>query len=434
MRSRRSESFSGAFRNPTLMAMLGSVGFHGVLVLFSALRPADSQTNHLRIVSIAPPSVSTTPQNPGMGLPVPNSLPPINLSKVPQLPPTPDTSAIKMPASMYINPSGSIGRPKITNPPIRSFELPSIVNPGVGSVDRSGSTGVLPPPTVPTENSASPNFTPSSRAKPDYSGYAPSKNPDLPKVNQGEFQQSNDLYARSSPSNTSEPSSETVSVDTSEVRSKARTWLQAQEQRYGQKLSLQAGQSLTADYPSDACASQQQGSVRVAALYGPDGTLVTREIIESATSPSLDQAAIAEVARFRPDAAGVYQAFNFTVRVPYSAKVCGSTQPKLSPTPSSEASDRPSANPQPSNNRVPQPSFSPAQPSPEPKGITPAEPIPLDRVQPPLQTPQTQPSETSNPAPSGAAGSPERSFSSPSAGESSLEPLPSPSIPEPPNP
>ncbi|NJM76001.1 MAG: hypothetical protein HC852_09675 [Acaryochloridaceae cyanobacterium RU_4_10] len=62
MRSRRSESFSGAFRNPTLMAMLGSVGFHGVLVLFSALRPADSQTNHLRIVSIAPPSVSKAPQ------------------------------------------------------------------------------------------------------------------------------------------------------------------------------------------------------------------------------------------------------------------------------------------------------------------------------------------------------------------------------------
>jgi TonB family protein len=448
MRSRRSESL-GILRNPTLMAMLGSVGFHGVLVLFSALHPADSQTNPLRIVSIAPQPVAPKgqPKGQGMGLPVPNSLPPINLGKVPELPASPDMSALKIPPSqsLYMPPSGGVGKLKIANPPVRSFVPPSLVNPGVGNVTpdgRPGNTGVLSPPNVPPENNgASPSpFTPSSRTKFDYSKYAPSKNPDLPKVNQGEFQQNSEgLYARSSPPDSSgTPSgtpSETAPVgnSSSEVRTQARTWLQAQEQRYGQKLSLQAAQPLTADYPVEACASQQQGLVRIAALYGPDGTLVSREVIESATSPSLDQAAIAEVTRFRPEAANIYQAFNFTVRIPYSTKVCAATQPKSPPTPTSspEASDRPTSNPQPSqsqpsSNPVPQPTFSPTNPLPEPKRIAPAEPIPPDRVQPPSQAPE--PSAAPNPASSGAADSPERSFSSPGSGGSSLEPLPNPSI------
>jgi TonB family protein len=448
MRSRRSESL-GILQNPTLMAMLGSVGFHGVLVLFSALHPADSQTNHLRIVSIAPQPVAPKgqPSKQGTGLPVPNSLPPINLGKVPELPASPDMSALKIPPSqsLYMPSSGGIGKLKIANPPVRSFVPPSLVNPGVGNVSpdgRSSNTGVLSPPNVPTENnsaSSSP-FTPSNRTKFDYSKYAPSKNPDLPKVNQGEFQPNSEgLYARSSPPSSSgtpsgtPPETAPVGNSSSEVRTQARTWLQAQEQRYGQKLSLQAAQPLTADYPVEACASQQQGLVRIAALYGPDGTLVSREVIESATSPSLDQAAIAEVTRFRPEAANIYQAFNFTVRIPYSTKVCAATQPKSSPTPTSspEASDRPTSNPQPSQsqpsiNPVPQPTFSPTNPLPEPKGIAPAEPIPPDRVQPPSQAPQ--PSAAPNPSPSGAADSPERSFSSPSSRGSSLEPLPNPSI------
>jgi hypothetical protein len=209
MQSRRSESFGGILRNPTLMAMLGSVGFHGVLVLFSALHPADSQTNPLRIVSIAPQPVAPKgqPKGQGMGLPVPNSLPPINLGKVPELPASPDISALKIPPSqsLYMPSSGGIGKLRIANPPVRSFVPPSLVNPGVGNVS-PGNTGVLSPPNVPTENnSASPSpFTPSSRTKFDYSKYAPSKNPDLPKVNQGEFQQNSEgLYARSSPPDSS---------------------------------------------------------------------------------------------------------------------------------------------------------------------------------------------------------------------------------------
>lgn len=427
MRSPRSESSSRTLRNPTLIAMLGSVGIHGALAIFSVLHPAESQTNHLRIVSIAPQPVA--PKSQGTGLPVPNSLPPINLGEVPQLPPIPSTSAIKIPSSMYIPSSGSLKLPKITNPPIRSFVPPSLANPK----GAPNSIGTLVPPNIPSGNNDA--STPSSslgRATPDYSQYSVPRSSNLPKLASEEFQKNNEsLYARSSsptPSSSETPPGVSVGDTSSEVRTQARTWLQAQERRYGQKLSLQAGQSLTADYPIEACASQQQGVARVVAIYGPNGTVATREIIELAPNPILDKAAIAEVDRFRPEAANVYQAFNFAVRIPYSTKVCEAAQPQPSPTqiPSPEASDRPTSNPQPSNpqpssNSVPQPSFPPAKPLPEPKGIAPAEPIPPDQVQPPPQAPQ--PSATPKPAPTGAADSP------------NLEPLPNPSIvPENPNP
>lgn len=410
--------------------MLGSVGIHGVLAIVSLLHPAESQTNSLRIVSIAPqPAV---PKNPGLGLPVPNSLPPINLGKVPQLPPIPSTSAIKIPPSMYIPSSGALKLPKITNPPIRSFAPPSLVNPN----EAPGNIGTLVPPNVPPgNNGASTPSSPSGRATPDYSQYSVPRSSNLPKLSSGEFQQNSEgLYARSSsPSSSESPLGPApVGATSSEVRAQARTWLQAQERRYGQKLSLQGGQSLTADYPVEACPSQQQGVARVAAIYGPNGIVATREIIESAPNPILDKAAIAEVDRFRPEAANVYQAFNFMVRIPYSTTVCEAAQPKPSPTqaPSSEASDRPSSNPQPSspqpsNNSVPQPSFPPAKPLSEPKGIAPAEPIPLDQVQPPPQAPQSQPSPADPPKPN-----PPSSTVAPS-----LEPLPNPSIiPETPKP
>ncbi len=444
MRSPRSKSSSRALRNPTLIAMLGSAGIHGALAIFSVLHPAESQTNHLRIVSIAPQPVA--PKSQGTGLPVPNSLPPINLGKVPQLPPIPSTSAIKIPSSMYIPPSGSLKLPKITNPPIRSFAPPSLANPN----GAPGSIGTLVPPNVPTgNNDASTPSSPSGRATPDYSQYSVPRSSNLPKLASEEFQKNSEsLYARSSPPSPSEtpPGTASVGDTSSEVRTQARTWLQAQERRYGQKFSLQAGQSLTADYPIEACASQQQGVARVVAIYGPNGTVATREIIELAPNPILDKAAIAEVDRFRPEAASVYQAFNFMVRIPYSTKVCEAAQPKPSPTPppSSEASDRPSStpqpsapqlsNPHPSSNSVPQPSFPSAKPLPEPKGIAPAEPIPPDQVQPPPQAPQPQPSATANPAPSGAAGSLESNPPS-STVAPSLEPLPNPSIvPESPKP
>ncbi|MGB8702573.1 MAG: hypothetical protein WCD18_24430 [Thermosynechococcaceae cyanobacterium] len=456
-----SRSGSGALRNPTVLAMLGSAGIHVVLVAMSALSPADSQQgNQLRIVNLAPgtllPKPSGIPGMPGMPgttLPVPNGLPPLNLGNVPDLGPLPDVSAFRAPLSQSFytgsgtkSPAFSLGNLPISNIPQASIPTTKLPNSGRFGLPNNTDNGTVPlrPPTL------SP-FTgfPSSGASgvtPNNSNYGVAQNPNLPQLNPGGFQNNDlaNLYAKSSPvpppnptfptgpslpsdapTNSTEPLVESSDWGISpQVRGNFKNWLQAQSDRRGQTLSAQAGPRLTATYPPGACASKQEGSAVISAVYGPDGSLANGadsvQILQSATSMTLNRAAISAVEAYRPPAAGIYQAFNFTVDIPYSATVC--QPPKSSET-------EKSSKPKPKSKAKPTPSPSA---SPEPRqGATPKPPSAQDLQPAPSQTlplPSANPSPFDSPSPSPTPQSVVPSPKPQLSESQELAPLPSPEI------
>jgi hypothetical protein len=426
MQSRRSGS-AGTFLNPTILAMVGSVGAHGILVLISALHPAEGQQNTLQVVSIAPQGSATKVQKPGT-LSVPNELPPINLGKIPQLPAAPDISIAKIPPSQssYMgSPSKAIGKLPIYNVPIQSFPGSAVPNVGqsgipnsiLGGVGPFGSTGSTFGGAGSTGNSRA-GSTPNR-------GYEALPSPVLPKFPQSS---GNDLSTPNSGASATNP----VAMDTisAQARKKYKDSVNLQSQRYGQKLSAQIGPWLRADYPPQACASRQNGFAAVSGLYGPDGIIVSSDDavqVLQASDPVFEQAAIAEVTRYRANAAGIYQSISFKVDVPYSSSVCLSAQPKSSPTstPKTDSTASPSPSGQPTQTSSPQisPQISP-EPSPQGQPLVPPKTVPITPEPSSISPAPVQSSapESSTPAPTGGA-SP-----SPAPDSPSLEPLPAPSI------
>jgi hypothetical protein len=509
-----SESFRGVMQNPTAVAMLGSTAIHGLLVITSVLSPAESQSvDRLRLVNLAPPSAPATRSNPNpnAGLLVPNDLPPINVGEVPQLGPLPDITQFTTPnippsQSFYVGNSRSltVGKLPITNPPQRSVpitQLPVYGTPNLGTSNfktpNLGSSGfpssgnlpnngnsLIPPQSVlgplagtPPSIGSGPSGQPSSATQPNYSGYNVSRNPSLPQLS-GEPLRNSDLvnlYARPSAGTASEPveNPEANPVNpgavTPETRDSFKKLLQERSAAIGQPLSAQTGPRLTAAYPASACPTKQDGLAIISAVYAPNGALATDfesiQVVQSAATPALNQAAIAAVKAYpQPPAAGIYQAFNYTVDIPYSAAVCGKSaaptkpvQPSSSPSllpiaPKPTKIPLPSTPPAPlfSPNTMPAPVGKPGAPqvSPSPQASPPQSELPSTAFPSSPKSPSAFPSpdfippnETppaSKPDPSASVAPPRPQPSSvetaPPSGD--LEPLPSPAItvPETPQP
>lgn len=469
MRSSAPGSFSRGLRNPTLLAMLGSAAFHGMLVLISALKPAESQPNRLQIVSLAPRG--TARQFNASGAPtlsVPSELPPIGLGNVPQFSELPSTTTFTTPSQSFFTGSrqSSIDLNKIRTADVPQRSFPDVKIPDYSASSVSpGDFFPLQPPTSAKFPTVKPggNF-PISRIDPNPTQFDPSQNSGLPGLAANSAGTGIEPFPQSPfgpgstesmvpPSGTeSGGSSSIIGADSSSLEAKARLkpWLQAQSLLSFQNLSVQRGPRLAADYPAEACTDKKTGTALIAAVFGPDGKVASRndsvEILESTGSEVLDEAARAAVAKYSPPPAKGSQALNFTVDVPYSEAVCQALKTQSSPSPqpgdkpAGKSSTQPSAVPTPRASSTTKPSRGSKSPTANPtlKGVpgsktapgqlppeatdspktTPVPSIVPETPRPSSSSPTLEPSTMTNPSPSAA----------PSSAASSLEPLPSPEI------
>jgi hypothetical protein len=482
MQSTASESFARALRNPTVLAMLGSAGVHIILVMISALKPAESQPQRFQIVNLPPKAstnrLATNPlaTNPsGSNLPVPNGLPPVSLGDIPQLGTLPDLSTFRLPPSQSsfsgTRPGASPSRIDLNK--LRTMDLPQRSFPdaprpkaGLPTVPNS-TTPLQPPETAQLPNVNPLENGPSSPSSSNASQFSAS-NSKLSSLPSAPFSAREvlGLYgqqpsssappdtstALSNPSGTESPngspsgaSPETNSLD---PRTKLARVVANQRLSVVQELSIQKGPQLTAAYPLESCSGQKNGSAVVYALYERDGSVSKRsdaiQVLESAPDIAMNQAAIAAVSAYRPEAKGIYQALTFNVDIPYSAAACQAAQPKPSPTQSPKAnkksvspnpvatpSNLPSASPQsPSLTPTLRPTQPSASPFPSPSQSAPtANPVPSSVSEPSPASPSAPTPEAPSPSPSPSPESPPPS-PTPEAIPSapSQEPVPSPSI------
>jgi hypothetical protein len=482
MQSSTSGSFARALQNPTVLAMLGSAGFHAILVVISALKPAEGQPQRFQIVNL-PPRASTnqpsaTPGGSnlsGSNLPVPNGLPPVNLDNVPQFGALPDLSAFNIPSQSFFAGSNSGVKPSsIDLNKLRTMDLPQRSFPNAQRPKSgwptvpNGFTPLQPPNTAQLPNVDPQGNSPSSRPGPNNSQFSAgdsrlaSRPPssfsvqDILGISGQQFPQPsptpsstailpNTPGSESSGSRSASPSSGTSSL---EARGTLDRWRKVQSLQSLQDISLQSGPPLVATYPAESCSSKQNGSAKIAAIYGPNGSLSTGkdaiQIVESAPDVAMNQAAIAAVSTYRPQSRGIYQAFTFKVDIPYSAAVCQSAQPtpastqapKKSPKSSPSASPKPSEAPSTPSNAVPSAPPQSASPNPTKPAAseapsplsTPApasDPSPSPVLQAPPESPNVPTPEASDAPPVVPPASP-ASEAAPSV--PTLESVPSPSI------
>jgi hypothetical protein len=452
MQSSRSEILSGAIRNPTIMAMIGSAGIHGILVLTSALKPAESLPTPLRIVSIAPGGTaagqSAGQPNGGLqmnGLPVPNGLPPINLGDVPELSTLPNLTELgRLSKSTYLgsNPSPiDLGKLSIKNPPQRS------VAPNIPSRTYNipkNFLGAYPPSFNPGNFiGSSPSGTQPLNSPPNSSQYKVNPNPSMTRVSPG----MGSLPFNGVPDPSATPSDTPREISPQE-RGSVKTWAIAKGQQLGQDISIQNGPSLTATYPAEAGAAAQESSARIAVLYGPDGSVVDIQTVQSADNIQMTAAAIEAAKAHAVRPTGAYQIVTLDVRLRPVAALNGPLNGTETPKPNSTQIPSPASSPSVSPNPSPAPSAassSPPQiePKPEPKPsptasngplIAPATPLSKDEILRRLtpkdsKAPASSPSDTPSPSNAPSPSNPPSSSNAPSPTESSSsEPLPAPSI------
>jgi hypothetical protein len=450
MQSFPSETLGAIFRNPTILAMIGSAGIHGVFVLFSAVNPAESLPTPLRIISIDSGS-STTDLNrllASNGLPVPNGLPPINLGDVPELSTLPDVSKLGRPPSqsMYLGSDPStlnLGKISIANPPQKS--IAGSQSPVYGfNLPKDPSLKIKGSPQFPLGGKFSDNPALMSKGQkpliyPDYS-FNPNQPP--PNVapgtvapsstNPGSIKEDGKIDSGTpsgmiSPSPSISPDIAASGDNAAKAREQYAKYLESQKQAYGQALSTKPGPRLTASYPLSACSDKKvEGSALIAAIFGPDGSIKgdTIQVIQAAETLALNRAAIAAVKAYQlPNPSGISQSFTFPVEIPYSEAVCNAQSspkapvkespsttppPAVSPSPSPQISS-PTIKPTP----TPQSSSSTLKPTPTPQG-------PVDNPVPPgLITPSPEASQSSSPT---------RQSPPTLNATQSPEPLPAPSI------
>jgi TonB family protein len=459
-----SESFSKTLQTPTVLAMLGSAGVHVILIIISALKPAEGQPQRFQIVNLPPKSsTNQTVPIPGSGstLPVPNGLPPVSLGNVPEMGALPDFSSFPLPPSQSFFTGSNLGsglssidpnQLRIRNPPQPSF--PNQPRPkSTSPTDPNGVTPLQPPNTAQLPNVIALENAPSNLSDPNSRQFS-GNNSKLSSLSAEPFSARNalnDLYGQKISQSPSTPATSTalsntpgsentddVSTETKFVESRKNLtrWLAAQSLLNVHQMSAQKGPQLTAAYPIESCASQQNGTAVVAAVYGPDGSVSSQsgavQILESAPNPVMNQAAIAAVSAYRVEPKKVPQAFTFTVDIPYSSAVCASAQPKSSPKRSPSAS--PSASPKPSNT----PSQSTQRSSPKPTrpssaqsstpspSIPASNPTPSSVPQPPAASPSVMTPESPSSASPSSSAPPSIIETAPSS--PNMEPLPSPSI------
>jgi outer membrane biosynthesis protein TonB len=406
MQSYRSQqALAGFFRNPTILAMIGSAGIHGVIVLFTGLNPAESlPAAPLRVISLDPGS-DTTDLNgllPSNGLPVPNGLPPINIGDVPTYLGS-DPSKIDFGNLFGRNPpqksdAGAQG-------PVIGRNLPK--NPKKLSTD----------PTKSPSSEDNRSLLEKLQEQQNRVNYATNPNQVPPNLKQGTVQP---LFPDPTPDASPAPSaSPTLASPTGDsaapARKKFNDWLEAKSQAYKQPVSTQSGPTLTAEYPQSACNTKVGGAASIAAIFGPDGSIApgsdSIQVIQSAETLALTRAAVSTVERYRvPVPSGIYQSLNFKVDIPYSEAACATqsspkapiqtspspTEPieKVIPKPSSTAS--PSARKPTSKEEflrqlelgnqpigtppAPSPSSSQRQPTPSIAGTQSPEPLPAPSI------------------------------------------------------
>jgi outer membrane biosynthesis protein TonB len=471
MQSSASESFARTLRNPTVLAMLGSAGVHIILVVISALKPAEGQPQRFQIVNLPPKAstnkLATNPTNAnGSNLPVPNGLPPVSPSNLsPQLGALPDPSTFSLPPyqSFFTGTKPDSSRSRVSLNKLRTMDLPQRSFPNAQR-PKSGWPTVANeiPPLQPPNTAQLPNLNALENSAPLPSSSNASQfsadQSKLPALASTPFSARESLYGQqpqSSPTpNTSAALSNAPGTESTgdspnsslESRTKLARLIESQRLRTVQKFSLQKGPQLIAAYPPESCSSQKNGTAMIYALYGPDGSISTEsdaiQVLESAPNEAMNQAAIAAVSAYRPEARKVYQAFTFPVDIPYSATACQASKLKPSPSPTpapkpkgQSASPTPSATPSNLPSASPQTSPTPTQPSasqstsPLPSTPTP-NPIPSSVSQPSSASPSAPIPEASTPSPSPVSPSPSPTTEiTPSA--PSLEPIsPSIAVPE----
>jgi hypothetical protein len=377
MQSYRSQQALAEFlRNPTILAMIGSAGIHGVLVLFTALKPAESlPSSPLRVISLDPGS-STTNLNgllPSNGLPVPNGLPPINLGEVPELSTLPNLSELGKSPSVYLGSDPStldLGKLSVRNTPQKSAE---------GAQGPIFGLNLPKTPSKPSNDSTPSPFSGAFsrnrslaeklQTQQDKAKYAVNPNQSPPNLTPGTFQpEGGTSLTAPSPTSSTTPSplpnatspnpASPTGDSAAPVREKYTGWLQAKSQAYGQPISTQTGPTLTAEYPQAACNTKVGGSALIAAIFGPDGSIApgseSIQVLQSAETLALNRAAISTVAGYRVAVpSGIYQALNFKVDIPYSEAACttqSSPKPSIqtSPSPTEKVITKPSLQPSPS--------------------------------------------------------------------------------------
>jgi hypothetical protein len=140
MRSSAYRPLPRGLKNPTILAMLSSLGFHGLLAIISVLNPVESQPNRLRIVNLAPANPASTNNNrisSPTTLPVPKGLPPINLGNVPQLSDSMSTSPFFAPNRSF---TSGLSQSSIDIKKLRTADLPQRSFPITPRPDYSGIT------------------------------------------------------------------------------------------------------------------------------------------------------------------------------------------------------------------------------------------------------------------------------------------------------
>ncbi len=347
MRTTSSQAFEAFLRNPSILAMIGSAGIHGVLVLFSGLKPAESLPPPLSVISLDPGS-STTNLN-GLlasnGLPVPNGLPPINNGDVPQGPNAIDISKGSPFIGSSSNPfNAGLGGLQTTDTPQKSV----LGSQGVVKVSVPNRPSTASKNSTPSQGGQNPSGKPQAQPNNPYPGTNP--NPNLPNLPAGTNESVNGFPLPSpspSPIAIASPRPAPLSGGAAApVRDTYVAFLQERAQFYKQSISTQTGPRLTAAYPITACSSKAQGSALLAAIFGPDGSIsrdTSVQVLNSAESQTLNNAAIAEVENYRvPLPTGLYQALTFTVDIPYSDTACN---PGSSPSPSTTISPSPTGTP-----------------------------------------------------------------------------------------
>lgn len=449
------------FRNPTLIAMIVSVGFHGIFALFTLLLPANSRTaENMRLVGIIP----TAPQNnipdpnnndPNAALPVPNA-PPLGFGDSPfgttglerfLQNPTSNGQPNRQPAQTAFAPSGGGLKIPIKDVPFRATgrQIPTFR----GGSSSSRRLGPLPTP-------QRPNLGPSpynDRSR--WSNGLPALQPEQPSgslLDPDQFGAADQQFGRKPP--------------ISQAKKNLTDFYESQRQTGANISGVQSGGTLTAAFPAAACGAVQGGTtiIPVAARFGTDGRYIGHlSVLEGSGVPALDNVAIDQVTSQRVSSAPVEQIFSFQVQIPYSEAVCPKpapsnpappapatpgaspvqpgtptsplpsptiptpTEPKSSPSPGAATGQ-----PKPDNGLredAPLPGAT-SSPSPAPAPAVPPSPAPSPPAPaaPPSPAPSPAPAADSPPAPAPAPAAPPSPEAPPPASAPATEPLPAPEI------
>jgi Gram-negative bacterial TonB protein C-terminal len=330
MQSLAPKLFKTALKTPTILAMLGSVVFHGLLVVSSGIVPPEPQPQRLRIVAIAPKPLQGGHRTGSLksNLFVPGTLPPVNLSQIPKSWKFPDVSKLTSRTPFFFPRSTlspiNLDKIQMLNLPRKSLSEKAQRSVGKLSAPNSAqqNDNSLLPGALTVNQTQSPQPSLVEPASPVESLSLPIS-PDTNKTNIPEVEQPSQSITPepSEPSTAALPPSPSVKVDsnpppssnaiTSDTWTEFKRWLEAHSIRNAVAIKAETGPPLTAAYPPEACTTKQQGTAIIAAIYGPDGNITggidSIRVLRPSPTTELTQAARAAVSSYHPPASETYQ-------------------------------------------------------------------------------------------------------------------------------